>query len=77
MIRQIHEHEVLKMMLLSDKVYTKPELKDDILTIFGKEARFYTCSVSNMDSDELIDKLDKEGNFLIISDGFLREGKHP
>ena len=73
MYRQIHEHEVLKMMLQSDQVYTRDELISDIICNFGENARFYTCSTSNLDAVELVEKLDRDGNFLIISEGFLRD----
>lgn len=72
MFRQIHEHEVLKMMLESDKIFTPAELTHEIVSHFGEDARFYNCSFSNMEAASLVDKLDREGNFLIISESFLK-----
>jgi len=61
------------MMMIACDVYTKAELRKAIIRRFGEDARFYTCSVQNMDSDALIEKLDREGCFLLIGDGFLKD----
>ncbi|PIE90480.1 MAG: hypothetical protein CR997_05925 [Acidobacteria bacterium] len=63
----LHEHEVLKMMLLFNQVYTKCELKNAFTDRFGAEARFYNCTHSRLTADELIANLDREGHFLLIN----------
>ena len=65
-MKQIHGHEVMKMMIESEKSYSKDELKKAIINKFGEDARFHTCSVNNMDADEIIVFLEKKDNTAIM-----------
>lgn len=65
---EIHAHEVLHMM--EGQSYTEETLKADIIQRFGKEARFFACSASNMDIDALLVFLKRKGKFMPMSDGF-------
>lgn len=69
MINQIHGHEVIAMMTESNQPFTRDSLKAAILARFGADARFHTCSVENMDADEMIDFLAARGKFLENVDG--------
>ncbi len=69
-MNQIHGHEVMQMMLSSDKTYTKASLTRDIKTRFGADARFYTCSAENLTAEDLVAFLEAKGKFIAASDGF-------
>ena len=63
MNKTIHGHDVMQMMIDSDKTYTKESLEKIIIEKFGEDARFYTCSAENMTASEIIDFLDSRGKF--------------
>ncbi len=67
---QIHGHEVLDMMMHSGKTYTRQSLLEDIITRFGLQTRFYTCSAENMTAEQLIDFLDTRGKLVWQGSGF-------
>ena len=60
----IHGHEVMKMMIASNKSYTKESLEQDVVEHFGVDARFYTCSAENMTAKEIVDFLESRGKFI-------------
>ncbi len=66
----IHGHQVLEMMLTSEKKYSKAILEEDITSKFGKNATFHTCSISGMNVRELIDFFESKGKFKTLDDGF-------
>lgn len=70
MMKQIHGHEVMQMMLTSGKPYTRTTLAQDIVAEFGEDARFFTCSAENMNAEELIDFLEARGKFVPADGGF-------
>ncbi|HYG34567.1 MAG TPA: YecH family metal-binding protein [Clostridia bacterium] len=69
-MNQIHGHEVLKMMLASGKTYTRESLVSEIISQFGADARFHTCSAENMSAEELVDFLDARGKLVQQGNGF-------
>ncbi|MDP3980079.1 MAG: YecH family protein [Chlamydiota bacterium] len=64
MLKKIHGHEVMNMIIDSGKKFTNKSLKNAIIENFGADTRFYTCSADNMNAEELIDFLDQRGKFL-------------
>lgn len=70
---EIHGHEVMKMMIENKKEYTKELLKEDIVKKFGEDAKFHTCSASDMDADGIIEFLDGKGKFLKKEKGFITD----
>lgn len=70
MSEPIHGHEVMKMMIESNKTYTKAALEEEIIGKFGSDARFYTCSAENMTAKEIVEFLDSKGKFIESDDGF-------
>lgn len=70
MMKQVHAHEVLKMMLASGKTYTRESLVADITQKFGPEARFCTCSGDNMTAADLVTFLDGKGKLVAQGGGF-------
>ena len=66
----IHGHDVMQMMITSDKAYTKESLRADIVSKFGQDARFHTCSAQNMDAEQLIAFLEARGKFSPQDEGF-------
>lgn len=57
----IHGHEVLEMM--DGKDYTESSLLDAIHKKFGTDARFHTCSQSDINAEQLIAFLKAKGKF--------------
>ena len=66
----IHGHEVLNMMLESGERYSQKSLVEAIAARFGDEARFHTCSASEMTAAELVAFLASRGKFIPAEDGF-------
>ena len=69
-MEQIHGHEVIQMMLQSGKAYTRATLLKDIVSAFGPNSRFFTCSADNLTPEGLIDFLEAKGKFMPCEDGF-------
>ncbi|MEG0009251.1 YecH family metal-binding protein [Aeromonas lusitana] len=70
MSQSIHGHEVMEMMLTQGGQFTRASLKQAIDERFGSEARFHTCSASEMDAEALIELLAKRGKFIESEHGF-------
>lgn len=70
MTTQIHGHEVIEMMIESDRTYTRDTLQTAIIDRFGADARFHTCSAENMDASALIEFLAQRGKFTDRDGGF-------
>lgn len=66
----IHGHEVLNMMLDSDTGYSEKSLEQAIISKFGEQARFHTCSAQGMTAGELVLFLAERGKFIPQQDGF-------
>lgn len=63
MSNEVHGHEVMKMMITSGENYTRASLRAAIISQFGADTRFYTCSASDLTADGLIDFLAERGKF--------------
>ena len=70
MPKQVHGHEVMRMMIESGKTYTRDSLRAAIVEAFGEDARFYTCSAEHLTPDEIIAFLRARGKFVEAHDGF-------
>lgn len=70
MSNSIHGHAVMEMMLEQGLSYSRASLKQAIDQRFGTDARFHTCSASELDSSGLIDFLAAKGKFIEAGDGF-------
>ena len=70
MPEQIHGHEVMQMMIASDRSFTRETLRQAIIEDFGQDARFYTCARQDMSVDQLIDFLNMRDKFVDKGDGF-------
>jgi probable metal-binding protein len=66
----IHGHDVLEMMMRTKVNYNDQTLLEAIELNFGKQARFHTCSASDMSAAELIQFLKGRGKFKNLKDGF-------
>jgi probable metal-binding protein len=60
----------MEMMLEQESPFTRASLRAAIASRFGAEARFHTCSASEMDADVLIDFLARRGKFIDSESGF-------
>lgn len=69
-MEQIHGHEVIQMMLQSGKAYTQATLVADIVTTFGPDARFFTCSAENLTPEGIVAFLQAKGKFVPCQEGF-------
>lgn len=67
-MEQLHAHEVLHMM--EGNSYSEASLKEAIIRKFGAEQRFYTCSASDMNAEELTAFLKQKGKFMPTETGF-------
>lgn len=67
----IHGHEVIHMMVESGRTYTETSLRDDIVTRFGDQARFHTCSAENLTPTGLIEFLASRGKLKPVPGGFV------
>ena len=67
----IHGHEVLEMMMASDKQYSKASLIDEIDSRFGKSAVFHTCSAEDLSASALIELLWAHGKFSGVEEAFV------
>ena len=63
-MESIHGHEVMQMMVESGAAYTKDSLEAAIITKFGKDARFHTCSAQNLTPRELVEFLESREKFI-------------
>ena len=58
------------MMMNSGATYTKASLEQEIISKFGADARFYTCSAENMTAADLVEFLDARGKLVQHGAGF-------
>jgi len=58
------------MMVDSKATYSVESLKAAIISKFGADARFYTCSADGMTADALINFLAQRGKFVPQEEGF-------
>lgn len=70
MTESIHGHEVMRMMIESEKEFTKERLAITIKEKFGAGARFHTCAADDMTAEALIDFLESKGKFVESGKGF-------
>jgi probable metal-binding protein len=71
--KEIHSHQVMEMMLDTERLFTKESLKASILQKFGQDARFCACSASNMDAEGIIAFLESQGKFIDANTGFTTD----
>ncbi|MDF7670208.1 YecH family protein [Orbaceae bacterium ESL0721] len=64
-MESIHGHEVLHMM--EGNHYSETSLLNEISQKFGENARFHTCSKSEMSAKELVQFLKSKGKFITIN----------
>ena len=67
---EVHAHEIMHMMLEQEEGFSRDSLADAIVERFGPEARFYSCSQSGMDVQEVIEFLESRGKFIPLAGGF-------
>jgi probable metal-binding protein len=63
----------MHMMLNSGVSYSRDSLHEAILERFGPDARFFTCSASQMTADALIDFLADRGKLVAGPAGFTTD----
>lgn len=68
----IHGHEVLRMME-GNSYASAADLIAAIVAKFGADARFYTCSASDMDATALVAFLEAKGKFMPTDGGFTMD----
>lgn len=73
MTQSIHGHEVMNMMIESNKTWTAASLEKAIHEKFGEDARFHTCSAKDMTAAELVAFLKQRGKFIDSDEGFTTD----
>ena len=68
----IHGHEVLRMME-GNSYASAEELIAAIVAKFGADARFHTCSASDMDAASLVVFFEAKGKFKPTDGGFTMD----
>lgn len=71
MAESIHGHEVMRLMAAAPTGIPRDQLERAIAERFGPEARFHTCSASNLTAGDLIRFLEGRGKFSPTTDGAL------
>ncbi len=71
MSKDIHAHEVLRMM--EGNSYSVESLNEAIIAKFGADTRFHTCSAEGLDSKQIIEFLTAKGKFKPTDDGFTMD----
>ena len=69
-MNSIHGHEVMHMMLESDKPFTEATLVQTIKDQFGDDTKFHTCSAQDMSAEQLVALLKSKGKFVEVEGGF-------
>ncbi|MCP4790171.1 MAG: YecH family protein [Gammaproteobacteria bacterium] len=59
-----HVHDILTMIETTGVAYTKPQLQAAIVSHFGDETRFGSCSIDGMDSEQAVEFLITRGKFV-------------
>lgn len=70
-MNEVHAHEILRMM--EGNNYTRESLRESIISNFGIDARFATCSKGGMDSEQIIQFLEAKGKFKASLKGFTMD----
>lgn len=73
MTESVHGHAVLEMLLAQPEGISKAELKAQMQQRFGADARYHTCSASDMDAEALIAFLAARGKFVDASAGITTQ----
>ena len=71
MDNSIHGHEILRLIHESDPPLTRQEFNRVVADKLGNDARFHTCSGSDMNLDQLLEFLAERGKVFEV-DGTLR-----
>ncbi len=67
----IHAHEILEMMIASGKTYSNESLAEDIISKFGPDSTFHTCSGHGLDAYDIVQHLWGKGKFTGNPDSFV------
>ncbi|MDP6968202.1 MAG: YecH family protein [Gammaproteobacteria bacterium] len=59
-----HVHDILTMIDATGVAYTKPQLQAAIVSKFGNETRFASCSIEGMDAEQAVEFLIARGKFV-------------
>lgn len=60
----IHGHQVMQLMLSLGGAISKTELMKLMATQFGEQAKYHTCSATEMSAEQLIAFLERKGKFI-------------
>ena len=72
-MEQIHGHEVIQMILGSDRKFTRESLRKEIVEMFGEGARFFSCSDTDMTADQIIGFFERMGKLSFTQDGLTMD----
>ncbi len=69
MSESVHGHQVMELMLSLGRAVSKTELEQLMAERFGEQAKYHTCSASEMDAKQLIAFLEQRGKFTESAEG--------
>jgi len=61
---QAHVHDILEMINSTGKAYSVVELQEAIVSKFGKDTSFHSCSIEDMNAAEAVEFLVSRGKFV-------------
>ena len=64
-----HVHDILTMIDATGVAYTKQQLQAAIVSKFGNETRFGSCSIDGMDAEQAVEFLVSRGKFVPQQEG--------
>jgi probable metal-binding protein len=67
----IHIHEVLNFLMQENKGFTRNELKNKLIDLFGEDVKFTTCGDHMLNPEQAIDFMYQRDKISVI-DGQIR-----
>jgi len=59
-----HGHDVLHFLLAAEEALSPEQMLEQVVTKFGADARFHTCSAEGMDAATLLEFLARRGKIV-------------
>lgn len=72
-MKQLHGHEVINLIVEANKPLTLDEIKTMADNTFGTDTRYYTCSASDLNTEELLEFLMKRNKLIKKGDGYVMD----
>lgn len=70
-MNNLHGHEMISLIIEQEKALSIEEIKELAIKELGANASYFTCSASNMDTDEMIGFLMDSQKLIKVEDGYV------